>query len=261
MICPPCQAARSSALRNDPSAPPIAAPRAFVTRLAIGRPRGGRRGARLMMTSPPGRPSPDAGFFIRAVGRRACGVAAAVAVSGRQMCSSITMPLPALPLTPGPASPSPSVGSTSPRLFVSPPLPPTPPHSERSFSTSPGPASPGALSPRPPHRLPFSIENILRPDFGRPPCLPRLPALSALQRPRPDPAAAPARPVDLRKERTPQPPPVPSDPQKLANPPLPPEEKMVWPAWVYCTRYSDRPSSGETLSGAGGDLRSSGVCR
>jgi hypothetical protein len=20
---------------------------------------------------------------------------------------------------------------------------------------------------------------------------------------------------------------------------------MVWPAWVYCTRYSDRPSSGE----------------
>jgi homeobox protein engrailed len=34
-----------------------------------------------------------------------------------------------------------------------------------------------------------------------------------------------------------------------------PDEKMVtsdrgkgsqlWPAWVYCTRYSDRPSSGE----------------
>jgi hypothetical protein len=36
-----------------------------------------------------------------------------------------------------------------------------------------------------------------------------------------------------------------------------PDEKMVtndgkkgpqlWPAWVYCTRYSDRPSSGEFL--------------
>lgn len=24
-----------------------------------------------------------------------------------------------------------------------------------------------------------------------------------------------------------------------------PAENMVWPAWVYCTRYSDRPSSGK----------------
>ena len=22
-------------------------------------------------------------------------------------------------------------------------------------------------------------------------------------------------------------------------------KEMLWPAWVYCTRYSDRPSSGE----------------
>ncbi|XP_043238704.1 homeobox protein engrailed-1-B-like isoform X1 [Amphibalanus amphitrite] len=160
------------------------------------------------------------------------------------MCSS-TMPLPASPLSVGPVSPAPSASSAgSPRLFVCPPLPPTPPHSERSFSASPGPTSPGALSPRPPHRpLPFSIENILRPDFGRPPCLPRLPTLSALPRRAAAAAAAAgtARPVDLRK---PPPPPATSDPQVLANPPLPPEEKMVWPAWVYCTRYSDRPSSG-----------------
>ena len=25
------------------------------------------------------------------------------------------------------------------------------------------------------------------------------------------------------------------------------KEPMVWPAWVYCTRYSDRPSSGKSL--------------
>jgi hypothetical protein len=28
------------------------------------------------------------------------------------------------------------------------------------------------------------------------------------------------------------------------NPPVP-EGPLLWPAWVYCTRYSDRPSSGE----------------
>ncbi|XP_076030948.1 uncharacterized protein LOC143019140 [Oratosquilla oratoria] len=32
--------------------------------------------------------------------------------------------------------------------------------------------------------------------------------------------------------------------EELANPPLPNPNNMVWPAWVYCTRYSDRPSSG-----------------
>ena len=30
--------------------------------------------------------------------------------------------------------------------------------------------------------------------------------------------------------------------------PLDGKEPMVWPAWVYCTRYSDRPSSGKTAS-------------
>uniref|UniRef100_A0A8C6SE56 Homeobox protein engrailed-like n=1 Tax=Neogobius melanostomus TaxID=47308 RepID=A0A8C6SE56_9GOBI len=29
-----------------------------------------------------------------------------------------------------------------------------------------------------------------------------------------------------------------------ASPPLLKENQMLWPAWVYCTRYSDRPSSG-----------------
>lgn len=29
-----------------------------------------------------------------------------------------------------------------------------------------------------------------------------------------------------------------------ASPPLTKDNQMLWPAWVYCTRYSDRPSSG-----------------
>lgn len=29
-----------------------------------------------------------------------------------------------------------------------------------------------------------------------------------------------------------------------ASPPLLKENQLLWPAWVYCTRYSDRPSSG-----------------
>jgi hypothetical protein len=26
---------------------------------------------------------------------------------------------------------------------------------------------------------------------------------------------------------------------------LPGSPQLLWPAWVYCTRYSDRPSSGK----------------
>ncbi|XP_077472403.1 homeobox protein engrailed-1b [Stigmatopora argus] len=29
-----------------------------------------------------------------------------------------------------------------------------------------------------------------------------------------------------------------------ASPPMAKDQPMLWPAWVYCTRYSDRPSSG-----------------
>lgn len=61
------------------------------------------------------------------------------------------------------------------------------------------------------HSLKFSIDNILRPEFGGP-------------RPR-------DRPVDLSKA------PAQSSDSK---------QPMLWPAWVYCTRYSDRPSSGES---------------
>lgn len=29
--------------------------------------------------------------------------------------------------------------------------------------------------------------------------------------------------------------------------PSPESQPLLWPAWVYCTRYSDRPSSGEAI--------------
>lgn len=32
--------------------------------------------------------------------------------------------------------------------------------------------------------------------------------------------------------------------EQCAN--LPSSQPMLWPAWVYCTRYSDRPSSGQS---------------
>lgn len=32
-------------------------------------------------------------------------------------------------------------------------------------------------------------------------------------------------------------------------------QPMLWPAWVYCTRYSDRPSSGEPAAGRAAGLR------
>ncbi|XP_006169655.1 homeobox protein engrailed-1 [Tupaia chinensis] len=33
----------------------------------------------------------------------------------------------------------------------------------------------------------------------------------------------------------------------------PEKQPLVWPAWVYCTRYSDRPSSGDRPGSAGRD--------
>ncbi|KAF6204307.1 hypothetical protein GE061_002648 [Apolygus lucorum] len=58
---------------------------------------------------------------------------------------------------------------------------------------------------QPERGLKFSIENILRPEFG---C---------------------AKKVSKTEE-------------------ISKDAETVWPAWVYCTRYSDRPSSGESLA-------------
>ncbi|KAM6919162.1 homeobox protein E30-like [Xenentodon cancila] len=88
-------------------------------------------------------------------------------------------------------------------------------------------------SSRTPRTTNFCIDNILRPDFGRntrdrDEGAAGDPRRLDFDRRRPDPAG-PAAPAGLQASRGPQA----ADPRPL-----------LWPAWVYCTRYSDRPSSG-----------------
>ncbi|KAJ8962725.1 hypothetical protein NQ318_001123 [Aromia moschata] len=80
--------------------------------------------------------------------------------------------------------------------------------------------------------LKFSIDNILKADFGR-----RITDPINIRKSKPkkvlqdggEEAAKAAVPVDLSKSE---------EKEKKDKQPL------LWPAWVYCTRYSDRPSSG-----------------
>jgi len=81
--------------------------------------------------------------------------------------------------------------------------------------------------------LKFSIDNILRPEFGDA----RKQKTSSKKR-----SAADDSPVDLSKEccdtkngKT----------ESRVSSPTSENNNMMWPAWVYCTRYSDRPSSGK----------------
>lgn len=211
-------------------------------------------------------------------------------------------------------------------------LPPSPSHNRHHQASPPERqqgSSPSGPSPRPannetvpqPTTLPFSVANILRPDFGRravitskqqeplfrpggirrtatPICdyqrlyrpHEHLPGVQPLPAPKPtkkqtsawSPVTAKRTPtvptedvsfkVSARESSNHHQarskgvsPPVPTS--GTASPPLSPasstvsatssnpDEKMVtsdrgkgsqlWPAWVYCTRYSDRPSSGE----------------
>ncbi|XP_067004712.1 homeobox protein engrailed-1a [Anabrus simplex] len=122
--------------------------------------------------------------------------------------------------------------------------------------------------------LPFSVANILKPDFGRravitckqsiPPLLP--PPIKRLVTPiceypqpqqlqhklfRPHEVATPSPLKTGGGIPTSSPPLSPAsstvsgssdDKNPLNDSPL--KGAQVWPAWVYCTRYSDRPSSG-----------------
>lgn len=165
-----------------------------------------------------------------------------------------------IPLMAAPASVSPALPPTPPSHDArSPPPPPQdgrspPPPSPRSPLESKVPLSPppSANSPR---ALPFSIENILRPDFGQT----RLPEQSSFRIRTPElllrtPPNTPEAPVDLSQKSpasTPRPGggggpnKYPDNPEALAHPKVPVEDGNNWPAWVYCTRYSDRPSSGQ----------------
>lgn len=169
------------------------------------------------------------------------------------------------------AAPAPAPAALAPS---SPALPPTPPsHDARSPSSpthdgrSPPPPSPRSplesklpLSPPPsaasPRTLPFSIENILRPNFGVTTRLPERPSVRTPELLLRTPPKTPEAPVDLSQKPTTTTGTTaaakvggnkyPENPEVLANPRVPAEDGNNWPAWVYCTRYSDRPSSGES---------------
>ncbi|XP_049953393.1 homeobox protein engrailed-1a-like [Schistocerca serialis cubense] len=143
--------------------------------------------------------------------------------------------------------------------------------------------------------LPFSVANILRPDFGRrcvrlfrphealplipsvgpaapkkpvaqppppvpPPPVPPPPTLPtpslplSVPVPVPVPVAVPVPVPPPQQPPPPQPAPPPPAPAQAptataattaaTTPASPAAAQQLWPAWVYCTRYSDRPSSG-----------------
>lgn len=109
---------------------------------------------------------------------------------------------------------------------LSPSAPRTPPIAHQ--------ANNGALQ----RALKFSIDNILKPDFGRRNSDPASPVsdqpvdLSRVQN------LSPKSSLTVGVSQDSQPQPI-QDKDKGAAP-----NNTLWPAWVYCTRYSDRPSAG-----------------
>lgn len=98
-----------------------------------------------------------------------------------------------------------------------------------SIVKSPDPPTPPAENAASPG-LSFSVDNILKPEFGRP----------TKRRQTTSPVSLPSSSPPPRKPHGDE---VPS-PTKI-DPVIPDDPNgPVWPAWVYCTRYSDRPSSG-----------------
>ncbi|XP_035215424.1 homeobox protein engrailed-1-B-like isoform X1 [Stegodyphus dumicola] len=117
------------------------------------------------------------------------------------------------------------------------------PSSVQSRSSSPqersSPAHTGRpMAPEAPsHSLKFSIEKILSPDFGRRDTTDREKGHSKEPTNSSTPQnenAAPGRSADR--------PGGPGGPGGPGTPGGP--AGLMWPAWIFCTRYSDRPSSG-----------------
>ncbi|XP_067004273.2 homeobox protein engrailed-1a [Anabrus simplex] len=93
--------------------------------------------------------------------------------------------------------------------------------------------------------LKFSIDNILKPEFGRQ--LPPIPSVVTK-------SSAGAVSATSSKKATNEGGALPMDLSKVAaatsgtttaTATSEGGSQLLWPAWVYCTRYSDRPSSGE----------------
>lgn len=82
--------------------------------------------------------------------------------------------------------------------------------------------------------LKFSIDNILKADFGRRISNPLLTNHTEKQRKNVG-SEHNIDPIDLTK----------TEDSKISTKEAKTEKQpLVWPAWIYCTRYSDRPSSG-----------------
>uniref|UniRef100_A0A672HSB9 Homeobox protein engrailed-like n=1 Tax=Salarias fasciatus TaxID=181472 RepID=A0A672HSB9_SALFA len=97
------------------------------------------------------------------------------------------------------------------------------------------PEESGEESDRHSHRITnFYIDNILRPDFGRKRKDGRAGGAGGEAG---DSGSSDDQHPDCEAGDVG----VKGGPQASAAPPAKP---MLWPAWVYCTRYSDRPSSG-----------------
>lgn len=132
-----------------------------------------------------------------------------------------------------------------------------------SFALSPRSSPSPPPEPEPAiQTLKYSIRNILKPEFGK----------NAVQKTRASPKIG-FRPYEVKEEtkpfstaplgslcqavsqigsrRSPEPAPRVATPAKslLPNPEEVKKDEgsvpTLWPAWVYCTRYSDRPSSGK----------------
>lgn len=122
---------------------------------------------------------------------------------------------------------------------------PTPSYTYGSPSNSPFCNSSNSNDTTPPSNLKFSIDNILKADFGR-----RITEPINIRRSRPPSggkaeaaaAAATGKPVDLSKPEAGVAAPAGNKEQQGGAGGG--QQPMLWPAWVYCTRYSDRPSSG-----------------
>ena len=91
--------------------------------------------------------------------------------------------------------------------------------------------------------LSFSIENILR-SCSKPATPAKLPVVQtakpAASKPKPVPKIDVEVPVDLSKTTNEAPKADADCPPGMVRGP----NGQLWPAWVFCTRYSDRPSSG-----------------
>jgi len=128
-----------------------------------------------------------------------------------------------------------SMLSASPRSMLStsfssisspPPTPTDVLEASDIFRPTPAPAQAKNLS--------FSIENILRPNFNTKPSPKPAPVK------KPPPKMDVEVPVDLSKTSNEAPKADADCPPGMVRGP----NGQLWPAWVFCTRYSDRPSSG-----------------